>query len=92
MNVGQLDLDATTPKWASTEKEFLPNVANRKSRALYRLVRCRTGRAVWTKTVRKSCSVRSHRFERAVPVFPRRPGATTLSVEDVDRLADGLID
>jgi hypothetical protein len=28
-------------------------------------------------------------FERGVPVFPRRPGAPTLSVEDVDRLADG---
>jgi hypothetical protein len=29
------------------------------------------------------------RFERGVPVFPRRPGARTLTVEDVDRLADG---
>jgi hypothetical protein len=29
------------------------------------------------------------RFERGVPVFPRRPGAPTLSVEDVDRLANG---
>jgi hypothetical protein len=29
------------------------------------------------------------RFERGVPVFPQRPGAPTLSVEDVDRLADG---
>ena len=29
------------------------------------------------------------RFERGVPVFPRRPGAPTLTVEDVDRLADG---
>ena len=29
------------------------------------------------------------RFDRGVPVFPRRPGAPTLSVEDVDRLADG---
>lgn len=29
------------------------------------------------------------RFERGVPQFPRRPGAPTLSVEDVDRLADG---
>lgn len=29
------------------------------------------------------------RFERCVPVFPRRPGAPTLTVEDVDRLADG---
>ncbi len=29
------------------------------------------------------------RFERGVPVFPRRPGAPTLSVEDVDRLAEG---
>ncbi len=28
------------------------------------------------------------RFERGVPVFPRRPGAPTLTVEDVDRLAD----
>ena len=28
------------------------------------------------------------RFERGIPVFPRRPGAPTLSVEDVDRLAD----
>lgn len=28
-------------------------------------------------------------FERGVPVFPRRPGAPTLTVEDVDRLADG---
>ena len=28
------------------------------------------------------------RFERGVPVFPRRPGAPTLSV-DVDRLTDG---
>ena len=29
------------------------------------------------------------RFDRGVPVFPRRPEAPTLSVEDVDRLADG---
>lgn len=29
------------------------------------------------------------RFERGVPVFPRRPGAPTLTVQDVDRLADG---
>ena len=29
------------------------------------------------------------RFERGVAVFPRRPGAPTLTVEDVDRLADG---
>ena len=29
------------------------------------------------------------RFKRGVPVFPRRPGAPTLTVEDVDRLADG---
>jgi hypothetical protein len=29
------------------------------------------------------------RFERGVPVFPRRPGAPTLTVEDVDRLSDG---
>lgn len=29
------------------------------------------------------------RFERGVPTFPRRPGAPTLSVDDVDRLANG---
>ena len=29
------------------------------------------------------------RFECGVPVFPRRPGAPTVSVEDVDRLGDG---
>ena len=29
------------------------------------------------------------RFEHGVPVFPPRPGAPTLTVEDVDRLADG---
>lgn len=29
------------------------------------------------------------RFERGVPVFPRRPGAPVLTVEDVDRLAHG---
>jgi len=29
------------------------------------------------------------RFERGVPVFPHRPGAPTLTVEDVDRLVDG---
>lgn len=29
------------------------------------------------------------RFDRGVPVFPRRSGAPALSVEDVDRLADG---
>ena len=29
------------------------------------------------------------RFDRGVPVFPVRPGAPTLTVEDVDRLADG---
>jgi hypothetical protein len=29
------------------------------------------------------------RFERCVPVFPRRPGAPTLTVEEVDRLANG---
>jgi len=28
-------------------------------------------------------------FERGVPVFPRRLGAPSLSVEDVDRLAGG---
>jgi hypothetical protein len=29
------------------------------------------------------------RFERRVPVFPPRPGAPRLTVEDVDRLANG---
>lgn len=29
------------------------------------------------------------RFERGVPVFPRRPGAPILKAEDVDRLVDG---
>ncbi len=29
------------------------------------------------------------RFERGVPTFPRRPGAPTLTVADVDRLATG---
>jgi hypothetical protein len=29
------------------------------------------------------------RFDRGVPVFRPRPGAPVLSVEDVDRLADG---
>jgi antitoxin component of RelBE/YafQ-DinJ toxin-antitoxin module len=29
------------------------------------------------------------RFERGVPVFPRRHGAPTLSTADVSRLADG---
>ena len=29
------------------------------------------------------------RFERGVPIFPRCPGAPTLRVEEVDRLADG---
>ena len=29
------------------------------------------------------------RFERGVPVFPPRPGAPVLTVEDVDRLAHG---
>lgn len=29
------------------------------------------------------------RFERGVPVFPPRPGAPTLTVDDVDRLANG---
>ena len=28
-------------------------------------------------------------FERGVPVFPPRPGAPVLTVEDVDRLANG---
>jgi hypothetical protein len=28
-------------------------------------------------------------FERGVAVFPRRPGAPTLTVEEVDRLAEG---
>ena len=28
------------------------------------------------------------RFKRGVPVFPRRPGAPVLKVEDVDRLLD----
>lgn len=32
------------------------------------------------------------RFDRGVPVFPRRPGAPTLSVEDVNRLADGAVE
>jgi len=29
------------------------------------------------------------RFDRGVPVFPRRPQAPTLSIEDVNRLTDG---
>lgn len=29
------------------------------------------------------------RFERGIPAFPRRPGAPTLTVVDVDRLIDG---
>jgi len=29
------------------------------------------------------------RFDRGVPVFPQRPGAPVLRVEDVDRLANG---
>jgi hypothetical protein len=29
------------------------------------------------------------RFDRGVPVFPRRPNAPPLSTEDVNRLADG---
>lgn len=29
-------------------------------------------------------------FERSVPVFPRRPGAPTLTIDDVDRLANGI--
>jgi hypothetical protein len=28
-------------------------------------------------------------FDRGVPMLPRRPGAPTLSVEDIDRLGDG---
>jgi hypothetical protein len=28
-------------------------------------------------------------FERGVPVFPPRPGAPVLTIEDVDRLANG---
>jgi hypothetical protein len=28
------------------------------------------------------------RFERGVPVLPRRPGAPTVTAEDVDRLLD----
>jgi hypothetical protein len=29
------------------------------------------------------------RFDRGVPIFPPRPGAPVLTVEDVDRLANG---
>ena len=32
------------------------------------------------------------RFDRGVPVFPRRPGAPTLSTADVNRLADNTIE
>jgi len=32
------------------------------------------------------------RFDRGIPTLPRRPGAPTLSVEDVDRLVDGTTD
>ena len=32
------------------------------------------------------------RFERGVPVFPRRPDAPMLSIEEVDGLADGPSD
>jgi hypothetical protein len=31
------------------------------------------------------------RFQRGVPVFARRLGAPTLSVEDVGRLGDGVV-
>ena len=29
------------------------------------------------------------RFERGVPSFPRRPGAPTMTVDEIDRLATG---
>jgi hypothetical protein len=29
------------------------------------------------------------RFERGVPSFPRRPGAPTVTVDEIDRLATG---
>jgi hypothetical protein len=32
------------------------------------------------------------RFDRGIPALPRRPGAPSLSVEDVDRLVDGITD
>lgn len=32
------------------------------------------------------------RFNRGIPALPRRPGAPALSVEDVDRLVDGVTD
>ena len=32
------------------------------------------------------------RFDRGVPVLPRRLGAPTLSIDDVDRLADGTVE
>jgi hypothetical protein len=32
------------------------------------------------------------RFDRGVPVFPRRPGAPTLSTEDVNLLTDNAAD
>jgi len=32
------------------------------------------------------------RFDRGIPVFPRRPGAPTISVEEADRLDDGTLE
>ena len=51
----------------------------------------RTGQRVdeFVETLLRRIADADVRFERGVPVFPRRPGAPTLSVEDVDRLAAG---
>ena len=41
-------------------------------------------------SIRRRVAGADIRLERGVPAFPRRPGAPTLTVDDVDRLAEAM--
>jgi hypothetical protein len=60
-------------------KERLADIAGRTGQSVDEFVEALLRRIVSTEVD----------FDRGVPVFPRRPGAPRLTVEDVDRLADG---
>ena len=80
MRRGTIAICPTPPSlWTLSLKERLSDLASK------------TGQRVdeFVEALLRRVAEADVRFERGVPVFPRRPGAPKLTVEDVDRLADG---
>ena len=94
LKTASLTLAPPDPIATSWDNDFMPNATITVDAALKERLAdlaSQSGQRVdeFVETLLRRIANADIRFERGIPVFPRRPGAPTLSVEDVDRLADG---